>query len=199
MSNARGRRRGRLNGDAPRPPAPAPAPYDPETVVLGVAGRPHGIRGELWLRPHNEHGRSFEGLRSLLFVKKGGVGETHQIASLRPSPDGALVKLVGVDSREAAAALTLAELRVPRASLPPLAPGEYYVNDVIGCSVTHADGRALGVVAGTFWNGAQDLMIVKGGPGDTEAEERLIPLISEFVVTVDVPGRAVVVSWDDPE
>jgi 16S rRNA processing protein RimM len=196
MSNARGRRRGRLNGDAPRPPAPAPAPFDPETVVLGVVGRPHGIRGELWLRPHNEHGRSFEGLRTLLLVK-GGARTTHQIVSLRPSPDGALVKLAGVDSREAAAALTLSEIRAPRAVLPPLAPGEYYVNDVVGCAVTHADGRALGVVAGTFWNGAQDLMIVKGGAGD--AEERLIPLVSEFVVTVDVPGRTLVVSWDDPE
>jgi len=197
-------------------------PYDPETVVLGVVGRPHGVHGELWLRPHNEHGRSFEGLRELVLVR-AGVTRSYAITSLRSTPDGALVQLAGVGSREAAAALTLAEVRAPRAELPPLAPGEYYVGDVIGCGVTHVDGRALGVVASTFWNGAQDVMVVhqkveakfeekvaekieekvgdvaSAAEGDTPApapEEHLIPLLPQFVVTVDAPGRKIVVSWD---
>jgi 16S rRNA processing protein RimM len=184
--------------------------YDPETVVLGVVGRPHGVSGEVWLRPHNEHGHSFEGLRTLL-LERGGVRTSYAVLSLRPTPDGALAKLAGVDTREAAAALTLAEVRAPRAALPRLAPGEYYVNDVIGCAVEHTDGRALGVVASTFWNGAQDVMIVvprvvasvtaDGPPGESPAAEsapteHLIPLLPQFVVTVDAAGRKVLVSWD---
>jgi 16S rRNA processing protein RimM len=169
----------------------APAPYDPETVVLGVVGKPHGVAGEVWLRPHNAHGRSFEGLRALI-LDKGGARTTHEIVSLRTTPDGALVKLAGVTSREAAAALTLAEVRAPRAALPPLAPGEFYVDDVIGCAAAHEDGRALGVVEGTFWNGAQDVAVVRGPDG----EELLVPLVADFVVTVDAPGRKIVVRWD---
>jgi 16S rRNA processing protein RimM len=171
-------------------------PYDPETVILGVVGRPHGVRGELWLRPHNVHGSAFAGLRTLV-LDRAGVRSSYAITSLRPTPDGALVKLAGVDSRQAAAALTLADVVVPRAALPPLAPGEYYVGDVIGCEVVHETGRALGVVASTFWNGAQDVMIVDG-PGEPR-QEHLIPLLPQFVVTVDAPGRKIVVSWDGHE
>jgi 16S rRNA processing protein RimM len=166
------------------------APYDPETVVLGVVGKPHGVRGELMLRPHNVHGHSFEGLRSLNLVR-GTTSTSYEIVALRSTPDGAIAKLRGVDSREAAAALTLSEIRAPRSTLPPLAPGEYYVSDVIGCQVFHQDGRALGTVESTFWNGAQDVMIV--GRGE---DEQLIPLVPDFVVTVDPAGRKVVVSWD---
>jgi 16S rRNA processing protein RimM len=166
-------------------------PYDPDTVVLGAVGKPHGVNGEVWLRPHNVHARAFEGLRELILVKDG-VTTTRAIVSLRPAEGGALARLAGVDTREAAAALGLAEVRARRAALPPLAPGEFYVGDVIGCDVVHADGRALGAVTSTFWNGAQDVMVVTA-PGGAE---ELIPLLPQFVVTMDAPGRKIVVSWD---
>jgi 16S rRNA processing protein RimM len=168
-------------------------PYDPETVVLGVVGRPHGVNGEVWLRPHNVLGTPFETLRALV-LERDGVRTPYGIEYVRPTPDGAIVKFAGVNGREAASALTLSEVRVPRSALPALAPGEYYVGDVIGCAVAHADGRALGVVTSTFWNGAHDLIIVKT-PGDAASEE-LIPLVPQFVVNVDIAGRKLVVSWD---
>jgi 16S rRNA processing protein RimM len=165
--------------------------YDPETVVLGAVGKPHGVTGEVWLRPHNAHSRAFEGLRELLVVRDG-VATPYAIESLRMTPDGALARLRGVGSREAAAALTLAEVRARRAALPPLGPGEFYVDDVIGCEVLDESGRSLGVVASTFWNGAQDVMVVEGPAG----AEELIPLVPSFVVTMDAPGRKIVVSWE---
>jgi 16S rRNA processing protein RimM len=170
-------------------------PYDPETVVLGVVGRPHGVHGEVWLRPHNVLGTPFETLRALV-LERDGVRTPYGIEVMRPTPDGAIAKLAGVDTREAAAALTLCEVRVPRAALAPLGPGEYYVGDVVGCAVVHDSGRALGVVASTFWNGAQDVMVVVA-PDEAQADaETLIPLVPQFVVTVDAPGRKIVVSWD---
>lgn len=170
--------------------------YDPEMVVLGVVGKPHGVHGELWLRPHNEHGRPFDGLRELLLVKDG-VAKAYTVATLKPAQGGALVRFAGVESRQAAAALTLAEVRARRSALPPLAPGEFYVEDVVGCRVLHESGRELGVVESTFWNGAHDVMIVRGA-GEPAGEE-LIPLVPAFLVTVDVAGRKVVVSWESLE
>ncbi|HVU53377.1 MAG TPA: ribosome maturation factor RimM [Polyangia bacterium] len=166
-------------------------PYDPDTVVLGSVGKPHGVHGEVWLRPHNPQGRPFEGLRELILVKDG-VATTRAIVALRPAEGGALARLAGVETREAAAALGLAEVRARRAAMPPLSPGEFYVGDVIGCAVVHESGRALGVVASTFWNGAQDVMVVAGPDG----QEDLVPLLPQFVVTMDAPGRKIVVSWE---
>jgi 16S rRNA processing protein RimM len=163
-------------------------------VVLGVVGKPHGVSGEVWLRPHNAHGRAFEGLREIV-VLKDGAAKSYAIEALRPAEGGALARLAGVDTREAAAALTLGEVRARRAALPPLGPGEFYVEDVVGCAVFHESGRALGVVASTFWNGAQDVMVVSGPGG----EEELVPLVPQFVVTMDAAGRKIVISWDGHE
>jgi 16S rRNA processing protein RimM len=165
--------------------------YDPETVVLGVVGRPHGIHGEVWLRPHNARGTSFDRLKTLL-LERDGVRQTLTLTDVRSTPDGAIVSFAGVDTREAAAALTLSAVRAPRSALPPLGPDEYYVDDVIGCAVEHREGQGLGLVTGTFWNGAHDVMVI-----DDAGRERLIPLVPHVVVTADVAARRMVVEWND--
>ena len=45
--------------------------YDPETLTVGMLGRPHGVHGEINLRPHDFNGRALEGARRLLLVVDG--------------------------------------------------------------------------------------------------------------------------------
>ena len=66
--------------------------------------------------------------------------------------------------------MTLAQVRLPRTALPPLAPGKYYVEDVVGCAVEDEAGHPLGAVRGTFWNGAHDVATVIADDG----RERMI-------------------------
>jgi 16S rRNA processing protein RimM len=168
--------------------------YDPETLSVGVLGRPHGIRGDLYFRPHNPKSRAFDAVREISIVLDGAP-RRYQVTSMRPVADAYVAHLAGVDDREAAAALTLAEVRVARADLPPLEPGEYFVEDIVGCAVERDDGRPLGVVSGTIWNGAHDVAAVE----DADGRERLIPLVPEFVVNVDVPARKMQVRWEDED
>jgi 16S rRNA processing protein RimM len=149
------------------------------------------VAGELSLRPYNPHGRSLGSLRRIVVVREGQRQE-REVVACRPVEGGYLMRLAGVGDRDAAAVLTLGEVRVARTSLPPLEPGEYYVEDVPGCTVEDEAGRALGVAVGTFWNGAHDVVTVSGGDGG----EHLIPLVPEFVLTVDAPGRKITVRWD---
>jgi 16S rRNA processing protein RimM len=169
-----------------------PSGYDPETLEVGVFGRPHGVTGELHFRPHNRGGRALEGVKNLLVVTADRTISC-AVTALRPVADGYLIRLAGVNDRDAAAALTLAEVRVPRRMLPPLAPGEYYVEDVVGCAVEGEDGRPLGQVRATFWNGAHDVATV----ADAAGRERLIPLVPDFVLSVDASGRKMQVRWED--
>jgi len=168
--------------------------YDPETLSVGVLGRPHGIRGGIYFRPHNPRSRAFDEIRRLWIVKDGQ-RRLYEVTSMRPVADAYIAQLAGVDDREAAATLSLAEVLVARAWLPPLEPGEYFVEDVVGCAVEHEDGRPLGVVRGTMWNGAHDVATIEGADG----EEHLIPLVPDFVVDVDAPGRKMRVRWLDDE
>ena len=156
------------------------------------------MTGELSLRPYNPQGRSLATLRRIIVVRAGR-REERDVTGCRPVEGGYLLRLAGVVTREAAAAFTLGEVRVLRTSLPPLEPGEYYVEDVPGCAVEDEAGRALGVAVGTFWNGAHDVLTVveQEGQEGQEGKERLIPLVPEFVLTVDARGRKIRVRWDD--
>jgi 16S rRNA processing protein RimM len=168
--------------------------YDPDTLSVGVIGRPHGVRGDVYFRPHNPKSRAFDDVAQLWLVREGQA-RLYDVTSMRPVADAYVAHLEGVEDREAAAALTLAEVRVARADLPPLEEGEYFIEDVVGCAVEHEDGRSLGVVRATIWNGAHDVAEIEGAGG----AEHLIPLVPEFVVSVDAPGRKMVVRWQEEE
>ena len=112
------------------------------------------------------------------------------IIAVRRAADGFLVRLEGIASREEAARLTGQALRLPREALPPLGSDEFYVEDLLGCSVENAEGAVLGVVRGLFWNGAHDVMVISEGEGG----ERLLPVVPEFIVAVDHSKRRVVVN-----
>ncbi len=156
------------------------------------------MTGEISLRPYNPQGRSLAALRRIIVVRAGR-REERDVTGCRPVEGGYLMRLAGVADREAAAMFTLAEVRIARTALPPLEPGEYYVEDVPGCAVEDENGRALGVAVGTFWNGAHDVLSVVGQEGqEGEAgKELLIPLVPDFVLTVDARGRKIRVRWDD--
>ena len=144
--------------------------YDPRTIAIGVLGKPHGVQGEIALRLFNLETPSLADLSSVI-LERAGERTTRVVTRSRPFGKGFLVTFAGISSRAEAAALTLSRVRIERTALPAPGPGEFFVADVIGCQVFAEDGRPLGIVAQTFWNGAHDIMIVRGPgePGDDAA------------------------------
>lgn len=179
--------------------AAPPGPLGP--LPLGQLGRPHGVRGEIVFRPHNAAGRRLDGLRfpfqAILRPDRrhpgGPVPSQAEIASARPFGEGALLRLTGVSDRDQAARYTNLELCVQRELLPPLASGEIYVADLIGCLVLDQHGRARGRVTSGYWNGQHDVLEIR----DEAGAELLIPAIPDFLREVDLPGARVVI--DDHE
>ena len=170
--------------------------YDPDSLLVGVIGRPHGLEGELTLRSYNSRGADLMRVPRLILERESGPDE-RAVRSVRRGGETWLVRLQGIDSRDAAAAMTHAQVRVRKAWLPPLGPGEFFVEDLIGCQVRTESGQVLGVVDGVFWNGAQDVMSVMAPDDAGDEHEQLIPLVPAFVRSVDAPGRQMVVAWDE--
>jgi 16S rRNA processing protein RimM len=163
----------------------------PELIALGTLGRPHGLTGELPLRAYNAEGVDLAGVELPLPVRlvQNGAARELTLVQIRPAGQGVLVRLEGVSSREAAAALTNGELWVRRDRLPPPAEDEFYVDDLVGCEVVDTGGQVRGTVHSTFWNGAQDVLTVQA-PGGAEL---LVPVVAEFVLEVDLVARRLVV------
>jgi 16S rRNA processing protein RimM len=159
-------------------------------LPLGTFGRPHGVRGEVTLHLFND-AAALEELELPLAIEivRGEERTPATLTAIRPGGDALLVCLEGVDTRDAAAKVTNAELWVPRRHLAALEAGEVYVEDLIGCTVVDGEGRVRGTVRASFWNGAQDVLTIDEPGGG----ELLVPAVAEFIRDVDLEARRVVV------
>jgi len=164
---------------------------DSDWVPFGILRRPHGIQGEILLHPYNSEVARSEtaGLPLTVRVGDAETGLELAVAASKPVPEGYLVRFGGIADRKAAAALVGEEVSFPRRSFVPLGSAEFYVEDIIGCEVFDPHGRPLGKVSGTYWNGAQDIMVVRTDDG----AECLFPVVAEYVLHFDGESRQLTV------
>jgi 16S rRNA processing protein RimM len=147
-------------------------------LQIGFVLRAHGVRGMLRVR---SDGGALPELERLIID-----GRAYAVARVQPERGDWLVQLEGVTDREQADALRGKPIEALRADLPPLAAGETYAADLIGCLVLDAAGQRLGEVIGSFPSGAHEVLEVRG------EREFLLPLAPGIVVSVDVDARTIV-------
>ena len=117
-------------------------------------------------------------------LRRGGVERVVAIESARTALPDVLVKFAGVDSREAAQVLAGWELWVDRTRAAPLAAGEVYAADLVGCGVFVGAGR-VGEVTGVCETGHAPLLEIRTVDGRTV----MVPYADHFVGEVDVAAR----------
>jgi 16S rRNA processing protein RimM len=122
-----------------------------------------------------------------VFLSAGGPSGTSRqaftVQRARLQGHFVLLKLEGLDTRDAAERWRNALVDVPAEERVPLPRGHYFWEDIIGLTVRTEDGEELGRVREILETGANDVYVVKGSGG-----ERLIPAIKQ-VVTEIAPER----------
>ena len=109
----------------------------------------------------------------------------------RATHKGVVATLPEIQDRDAADALRGTEVWVPRSTLPPPSPGEYYWVDLEGLRVQNLEGVDFGTVSHLFSTGANDVLVVQGD------RERMIPFVEpDFITSVDFDAGLVTVDWD---
>lgn len=165
----------------------APLAYDPQSLPLGLIGRPHATRGQVKLRLFNEGSRTLSGLAlplEVILEDPEGRRRDARLTVARLVSESYLLAFEGIDDRDQAATLTGLLLRLHRRHLPPLSEEEFYWQDLVGCRVEDQDGRALGTLQAVFDNGAHGVGVV-----ERAGEELLLPLTKPFLLEVDVENR----------
>jgi 16S rRNA processing protein RimM len=99
-----------------------------------------------------------------------------------------------VADRNAADALRGARIFISRSSFPAVEKDEYYWVDLIGLAVFNREGIALGTVRELLSNGAQTVLVMDY-QADGKTLERMIPFVSVYIDSVDLPGRRILVDW----
>jgi 16S rRNA processing protein RimM len=169
---------------------------EPERVTLGQVIGAHGLRGELRVRLFDGTDNNLRALSSVWLAREEGDPKAVE-ARVRAVGSGrrgeARLALEGVGDREAAEALRGRLVQTGVDQLGPLAAGEYYQYQLVGCRVEDAAGRVLGVVRGIWETGAPDVLVVE----DEAQRELLIPAVGGILREVDVAARRIVI--DPPE
>jgi 16S rRNA processing protein RimM len=111
--------------------------------------------------------------------------------------DTVVAQVAGCADRSQAEALRGARIFVSRGHFPRAGIDEYYWVDLIGAEVFNREQQWLGTVSGLIDAGGSDVLCVQPpAEGPTAREgEHLIPFVSAYVDTVDVPSRRIVVDW----
>ena len=160
-------------------------------ILMGRIHGAFGVRGELKLESFSNPPEAIFRYLPLTLRTAQGVEREVEGARGRATGKGIVMRLPGIEDRDAAEALRGAELYVPREALPPPAPGEYYWVDLEGLRVVNTGGVDFGVVSHLFSTGANDVLVARG------ERERMIPFVQpDYIVSVDFDAGVVTVDWD---
>jgi 16S rRNA processing protein RimM len=157
-------------------------------IVVGVIGRPHGVRGEVAVELRtDEPGRRFA--PGQVLGEEGGTRH-FTVRSVRDHSGRLLVRFAELVDRAGAEAArgTLLTTGV-EADEQPEEPGTFYDRQLIGLRATTPDGAEVGSIRSVLHLPAQDVLEIETGAGP-----RLVPFVEALVPDVDLEaGRLTVV------
>jgi 16S rRNA processing protein RimM len=148
------------------------------SIEAGRVGRPHGLDGSFHVtRPVAR----LLALSDEILVD----GRPERIERRAGTDERPILRLSGVDGRDAVEALRGADLWVARGQAPPLGEDEWYADDLVGLRVV--DGRRpVGEVGRLVPLPSCEALEVRRDGG-----ELLVPLVRDCVRSVDLAGGVV--------
>lgn len=152
-----------------------------EKIKVGKIVNAVGLKGEVKVYNYSDSSEIYE-ITPEMYVGS----ELLQIENVRLQKNMVILKLEGINDRNAAEAAKGRDIFITEDDLPELEDGEYYVRDLIGMTVEE-DGNVLGKVTDVLQNTAQDVFEVERKNG----KQLLIPRVDEFVLDIDLDTRKI--------
>ena len=162
--------------------------------------RPHGRRGEVAAEILTDFPESFASRKRLFLEPPAGTSQGQMREAVLEAhwlhKGRVVLKFAGIDSISAAEALIGSFVAIPLTERAPLAAGEIYIGDLIGCTLVDVAGSApvsVGTVADVDRTaGPTPLLVVhdssapSGGSG-----EILVPFARSFLRKVDLAAKRI--------
>ena len=155
-----------------------------EKIKLGQIVTAVGIKGEVKVYPYTDILERFEEIDSLMIESK-----TAKINGVRYMKNMVILRLEGVDDRNAAEALRGKNLYIDRKDMWEMPEDTYLVKDLLGMTVMDPEGNRIGKLVDVIQNSAQDLYEIEREDG----KKFLLPAVGEFVQTVNLNKRIMIV------
>ncbi len=164
---------------------------DTEEIYLGRLVKVVGIKGELKLLP--SHDFWLEVLKSKqlflrMLLEDGVDSQPLRIEKWRPQKGCYVVKIPGLQDRDAAETLVGAELFIATTDIDVELPDRVLPFQIMGKSVVDEEGHQLGEVTSVLTTPGHDVYEVTGENGSF-----LVPAVPEFILSMDVAREEIVI------
>ena len=178
-----------------------------EQFVVGIVRGTHGIAGEFKVESTSGEYGHFAGMEEVALTD-GTEKELFKVEYVHPASGTLYMKLVGISGPEEAARYKGFQIVVPRKFAHPLQAGEWYIEDLKGCSVLYGEAYmngaaddAVGTVTDVKEGGSGYLVEVSLSEAcsllrddikfgkDGKVRTVFVPFRDEFIGEVDVEGR----------
>lgn len=159
-------------------------------VVLGRISGPFGVRGWVKIVSFTDPPEQILDFPLWRADRPGGSTRELRHAEGRRHGKGLVVRLEGIDDRDAALAIARPELWIERRELPALKEGEHYREDLIGLEVVNLQGERLGRVDHFLDMPAGAVMVVVG------ERERWLPTGRDRLLGIDRENGRITIDWD---
>jgi 16S rRNA processing protein RimM len=167
---------------SPERPRQRPEDIPDDYVIVGEVVGAFGLRGALRVRLDTSFPERLVPGRQFVID-----GRSFRLRDARLSGMMATLMLEEVEDRTAAEALRGAWLLTPKADLPSLPAGEFYIHQLVGLRVQTREGEPLGILTDVLATGANDVYVVTTPHGPL-----YLPAIEEVIVEVDVANGVMV-------
>jgi 16S rRNA processing protein RimM len=164
-------------------------------LTVGRVVKAHGIGGEVVveIRTDDPAARFAPGNALRSKNTRSGAEGTYVVAQAREHGGRLLVRLAGVDDRNAADALRGSLFVVDSDDLPPIdEPDTFYDHQLEGLHVRTTAGQDVGVVTEVLHTAGGELLAVR-----RESGEVLVPFVSAIVTSVSLQDRLVQIDPPD--
>lgn len=149
-----------------------------EKIKIGRIVNAVALRGEVKVYNYSGYRERYEELDRII------VDDTpYEIEKVRYQQHMVILKLAGVDDRNAAEAMKNRDVFITEDDLRELPEDTFYIRDLIGLSVIDDDTEdVIGTIKNVLQPSSQDIYVVKLEKGG----ETMIPAVSQFVRKVSV-------------
>jgi len=155
-------------------------------LATAIIQSSYGVKGEVKVRPFNDNCSYLKQLKQGIILLKDGREQTYGIEGFRTSGGKAYFKFEGVDTPEAAKKLAGATLFVPKSEAAPLTEGEYYIAELLGCTLMHEGIQVATIVS--YFDGPQSILLEVLDGSD---KRFMIPLMDQYIGKVDIKEKTV--------
>ncbi|MCR4724408.1 MAG: ribosome maturation factor RimM [Clostridia bacterium] len=155
-----------------------------DIIKLGKITAPQGIKGEVRVYPYTDKPTRFSEIEAVLLN-----GRRCRIEKARYMKNMAVLKLEGIDDRNAAETMRNRELLLPREELWKQPEDTYFVDDLVGCAVVSEDGAPVGTLKTIHSRPAQDLYEIE----KEDDSSFLLPAVKEFIKDVKTDEKKIVI------